>query len=77
MSDSRPIKLVEAIRAIRAMEYIKILSPQNCVILQQRQTMSDSRPIKLVEATRSIRDMECIKKSPLGKKIFNSLQSFM
>ena len=25
------------------MEYIKILSPQNCVIFQQRLTMSDSR----------------------------------
>ena len=51
------------------MEYIKILSPQNCVIFQQRLTISDSRPIKMAEATRSIRDMECIKISGLGEKI--------
>ena len=40
------------------MEYIKILSPQTCVIFQQYLTISDSRPIKLVKATRVIRDIE-------------------
>ena len=75
ISDSRSIKLVEATRSIRAMWYIKILSPQNSVIFQQRLTISDSRLIKLVEVTRSIRDMECIKISPLGEKIFYSFYS--
>ena len=51
------------------MEYIKILSPQNCIIFQQRLTISDSRPIKLVEANRSIRAMKYIKNSGLGEKI--------
>ena len=58
MFDSRQFKLVKAIRSIRSMKYIKILSPQTCVIFQQYLTISDSRPIKLVKATRVIRDIE-------------------